>query len=378
MQRRAGIEAWPSVLVSCIVGTTCILIGCVLVYRGTTLSASPLVLCSVTGLLIGIALLVVLPQAVESMIDQQWHGQHIFSIFILAPMTMYFIEHVIIDHQHAHGLALEEGTDAVHVHDDSCNHPPNTPYGVAFGPAGERTPLRTPVPAGDTERGGFGQAGGRTPLKPKSLARDLEREVFRPADESAPLKPDPAGKMERRLEQCGLLLRLCAWITHAMLDGLLLGTAEHLSVLIPLAFAILICAMQDVAGMYIYFSARGVSLRFVAVAVCFFGCAFPAGTGISLLLFRSSSDNERVLDVLRCVMAGLFVYMALFELAPPHAHGRIQNLKYFCAFGFGLLSAYLADAFEDHMHEHEQQGPAEWLTTGMTVWRPLNVTTTHS
>ena len=77
-------------------------------------------------------------------------------------------------------------------------------------------------------------------------------------------------------------------------------------------------------------------------------------------------------------MAGLFVYMALFELAPPHAHGRIQNLKYFCAFGFGLLSAYLADAFEDHMHEHEQQGPAEWLTTGMTVWRPLNVTTTHS
>ena len=60
-----------------------------------------------------------------------------------------------------------------------------------------------------------------------------------------------------------------------------------------------------------------------------------------------------MLDVLRCVMAGLFVYMALFELAPPHAHGRLQNFKYFCAFGFGLASAYLADVFEDNMHGHD-------------------------
>ena len=72
--------------------------------------------------------------------------------------------------------------------------------------------------------------------------------------------------------------------------------------------------------------------------------------------FRSrqgSKENTLVLDVLRCVMAGLFVYMALFELAPPHAHGRVQNLKYFCAFSFGLMSAYMADMFEDSMHSHQ-------------------------
>ena len=62
-----------------------------------------------------------------------------------------------------------------------------------------------------------------------------------------------------------------------------------------------------------------------------------------------------LLSVLRCVMAGLFVYMALFELAPPHAHGRLNNLKYFLAFSFGLLSAYVADLFEDKMHSHQEE-----------------------
>ena len=47
--------------------------------------------------------------------------------------------------------------------------------------------------------------------------------------------------------------------------------------------------------------------------------------------------------------------MALFEMAPPHAHGRWMNLKYALAFSFGLGSAYLADAFEEAMHPHRQQ-----------------------
>lgn len=198
---------------------------------------------------------------------------------------------------------------------------------------------------------------------------------------------------------CRLLLRLWAWMMHAMLDGVLIGSAEQLAVIIPLSFAILVCAMQDVAGLYIYFNARGATTRFVAIAIVLFAVAFPIGAGISLVVFRvqprppsgvgrpehvhptqhgrwrpsnpsqghglgaepkprsrsrqDSKENALVLDVLRCVMAGLFVYMALFELAPPHAHGRGQNLKYFVAFSFGLLSAYMADVFEDSMHSHQ-------------------------
>ena len=51
--------------------------------------------------------------------------------------------------------------------------------------------------------------------------------------------------------------------------------------------------------------------------------------------------------------------MALFEMAPPHAHGRWNNMKYALAFSFGLGSAYLADAFEEAMHPHRQQQQAQ-------------------
>merc|ERR1712216_722621 len=134
--------------------------------------------------------------------------------------------------------------------------------------------------------------------------------------------------------------------------GVLMGSSDQLAVLIPLSFAILICAIQDVAGLYIYFTARGATTRFVTISLVLFALSFPIGAGISMLIFRGSHENALVLDVLRCVMAGLFVYMALFELTPPHAHGRLQNFKYFCAFGFGLASASLADVFEDNMHGH--------------------------
>ena len=83
-----------------------------------------------------------------------------------------------------------------------------------------------------------------------------------------------------------MTLRLCAWIAHGLMDGVLLGTASHLSVLIPRALALLICAVQDVAGLYIYFTAREANARFVMVGICVFSAAFPLGTCISFALFR--------------------------------------------------------------------------------------------
>merc|ERR1711935_930424 len=81
---------------------------------------------------------------------------------------------------------------------------------------------------------------------------------------------------------------------------------------------------------------------------------FPVGAGVSVAAFWGQRQSEWV-DLLRVALAGLFVYMALFEMAPPHAHGRWQNLKYALAFSFGLGSAYLAEAFEESMHPHRQQ-----------------------
>ena len=71
-----------------------------------------------------------------------------------------------------------------------------------------------------------------------------------------------------------------------MLDGVLIGSADQLAVLIPLSFAILICAIQDVAGLYVYFDARGATTHFVAIALVLFAIGFPIGAGISLVVFR--------------------------------------------------------------------------------------------
>jgi zinc transporter ZupT len=295
------------------------MLGSGLLYRGTSLSASPLVLCCVTGLLIGIAMLVVLPQAFESLLTKdEWPAERIFALFVSAPLIMFFLEHVIIDHEHVHAGGPAGGPDHT-VCDENCDHGPNIPYAMKFPSAKE--------------------AGESTPLQP------AEKEA------------------SGRCLDFGLLLRLSAWMMHAMLDGVLIGSADQLAVIIPLSFAILVCAMQDVAGLYIYFSSRGASTRFVATAIVLFAVAFPIGAGISLIVFREKNENALVLDVLRCVMAGLFVYMALFELAPPHAHGRGQNLKYFIAFSFGLISAYMADMFEDSLHSHQAE-LMDWISRG--------------
>ena len=140
------LEIWPAIACSSFVAVACLVLGFGLLYRGTSLSASPLVLCSVTGLLIGIAMLVVLPQAFESLLTKEkWPAEHIFALFISAPLIMFFVEHVIIDHQHVHGTVPEGTPEGEHTqHDENCDHGPNIPYAMRFNvkEAGESTPLQ--------------------------------------------------------------------------------------------------------------------------------------------------------------------------------------------------------------------------------------------
>ena len=100
--------------------------------------------------------------------------------------------------------------------------------------------------------------------------------------------------------------------------------------------------------------------------ICAFCAAFPVGTGLCIAALYGAKESQ-VIDIMRVCMAGLFVYMALFEMAPPHAHGRLQNLKYALAFCFGLGSAYLADAFEESMHPHRQEDEDAPLSMGQKV-----------
>ena len=274
------LEVWLSILCSGCVSVACLALGSGLLYRGTSLSASPLVLCSVTGLLIGIAMLVVLPQAFESLLTKElWPAERIFALFISAPLIMFFLEHVIIDHQHVHGTGTVPvaGAEGEHtVHDENCDHGPNIPYAMRFdGKSSESTPLK-PGAQASTER--FEEFGYRQPLSKHTSA------FHRPGPIVLGKVPHPRALAARPLRR--MLLRLWAWMMHAMLDGVLIGTADQLAVLMPLSFAILICAIQDVAGLYIYLTARGATRNFVAIALVLFALSFPIGAGISIVAFR--------------------------------------------------------------------------------------------
>ena len=140
-----ALGIWAALICSTFIAVVCMMLGSGLLYRGTSLSASPLVLCCVTGLLIGIAMLVVLPQAFESLLTKdEWPAERIFALFVSAPLIMFFLEHVIIDHEHVHAGGPAGGPDHT-VCDENCDHGPNIPYAMKFPSAkeaGESTPLQ--------------------------------------------------------------------------------------------------------------------------------------------------------------------------------------------------------------------------------------------
>jgi hypothetical protein len=65
---------WPPLALSAMVGAVTLVVGLMLVYHGTSMSSSPLILCSVAGLLIGLALTVILPQARGASTHHSFHA----------------------------------------------------------------------------------------------------------------------------------------------------------------------------------------------------------------------------------------------------------------------------------------------------------------
>ena len=64
------------------------------------------------------------------------------------------------------------------------------------------------------------------------------------------------------------------------------------------------------------------------------------------MLERASSIVA--VNVVRTVVAGIFVYMALFELTPPHTHSRAANTCYLICFTCGAAMAYAVDVVAQH------------------------------
>ena len=89
--------ALASLIASVLVAASTAGFGTVLLVRGEVVMVSPLMLCMLAGLLVGISLLVVLPQATDSLGAQGWQTESVHVLFLLAPMAMYFIENIMVE-----------------------------------------------------------------------------------------------------------------------------------------------------------------------------------------------------------------------------------------------------------------------------------------
>ena len=88
----------------------------------------------------------------------------------------------------------------------------------------------------------------------------------------------------------------------------------------------------------------------LTAAVVALSCAFPLGAFASHLVIASAGSEEGV-NVVRTVVAGIFTYMAVFELAPPHTHSRPANICYALCFTCGAAMAYVVDVVQQYTEE---------------------------
>lgn len=158
--------------------------------------------------------------------------------------------------------------------------------------------------------------------------------------------PGARSRVARCQRVCAVAIRVSAWMLHAMIDGMVLASAPSTYVLIATAVPVTACALQDVAAFTVTMARLGSgSRRSLTAAVVALSCAFPLGALVSHVVLEGASSDTAV-NVVRAVVAGVFTYMALFELAPPHTHSRAANTVYLLCFTCGVAVAYLGNVVE--------------------------------
>ena len=140
-----------------------------------------------------------------------------------------------------------------------------------------------------------------------------------------------------------LSLWIVAWSLHAYTDAIVISSAVDLKQAIELAVPICICALLDSLALTFQLSKLGATNTEMAVAVCMFALMFPVGawTGFESVHAGQESSNQVGLSFLRLFAAGAFLYLAIFEINPPHTHGRRDNIliatTFVTGFSVGLI-----------------------------------------
>jgi len=297
------------------------------VHRGrqTTMAmygTSPMLASLVCGLLSSIGLLVLLPSSVEVLGSHNIGADRAILIFICSACGMFFLHHVVLDHQ-CGGTMVPKAKDD----DEPAKQPALSQHWAQpdqccteCQPADEAISEKVPL------------LGQTAPASKSSWVQWL-------GWHTAPL------------------VRAFAWFAHSFLDGCMLGTAPSLSVLLATTVPVAVCAVQDAASLVISSGASGYSHRMTIVNALVLAAGFPLGAVMAAASTEASAAESSVaLAYLRASVGGIFLYMALFELAPPHLHGRWASSKLLLAFVVGLALAYASEMIEQAMLSHPELG----------------------
>ena len=131
-----------------------------------------------------------------------------------------------------------------------------------------------------------------------------------------------------------------------MIDGMVLASATSTYVLLATVVPVTVCALQDVAAFTFTMARLGASSRrTLTLAVLALSSSFPIGALVSHSVLQHASSTTAV-NVIRSIVAGVFTYMAIFELSPPHTHNRAANTCYLLCFTCGAAMAYAIDMVE--------------------------------
>jgi hypothetical protein len=287
----------------------------------------PMAKCFVSGLLLGLGLFVMLPSALGRLPPDETAAQHVMLIFVASIVAMFLVHHVLMDHQHG--------------------GPEHAPQGDIEGCPCASSNMSTPAGRAAGGRSLFGLSTDKPKhcLPIKKALPNMSSPLLAPPVPPPSTVPPPSVVLSGCASAATVLLRALPYTIHAFIDGATLGTSSSALMLVSLALPITLCAVQDVGTIIVNVTATGAGTRVALFTVACFALGFPLGTAATVALF-AGADAASAFVPLRACAAGVFIYMAIFEMAPPHSHGRLPSLKYVSAFCAGLLFILASEAAE--------------------------------
>ena len=102
--------------------------------------------------------------------------------------------------------------------------------------------------------------------------------------------------------------------------------------------------VADVAALLLALRTSGIKdPRLLAAGVLAYACTLP--TGAEITLTAGSAGN--FMNYIGACAAGVLAYVGIFEVSPPHVHGRFANFLYVLVFCLAAGLAYTADVVQD-------------------------------